>query len=673
MSQSIAKQVDSPVLSATDELRPIRLLNLANQLREQGDFEQAAAALREAIGLRPDWAPAHFVLAQISELRDDVSTALAGYRRTIELKPHCVEAHESLAALLARLGQFHVARLHYEQAAILAPDNFATLNNLGTTLQALGRIEDAIGRYEQALRIKPDCAEALVNLASARTKRRDFAAAADSLRQALRILPDSSDIQNRLGQAHVALGELDSARDRFASALRQQPNNLFWQLRLDTLGPAVSESNSQIDQYQRQLSERLVAHCGEKRCLSIDDLPASDCKPPVELLYQGRDDLAIRRKFATIFTESLPALAPPRGRGKPAIGFHVPHGSEGIFLRGMGGVLTRLTPGRFRTAVICAAASVEKLRASLGDAVEYLRLAGTFSVAIETVRSAALDLVYFWEVGSDATSYFLPFFRLAAVQCTSWGWPVTSGIPQMDFFISSSLLETPEAEAHYSERLVRLRNIPNYYERPTGPTPTADRTRFGLAAEAHLYVCPQNPRKTHPDFDDLAGDILTRDRLGQLLLIEARWPHVTQTIRERFARRWPDCANRLHILPRMVRGDYLTLLATADVVLDTVHYSGGANSTYDALSVCTPIVTFPTALHRGRYTAAVYRAMGITRCVAESPRQYAEIAVRLATEPNQRLLATREIEATRGVLFDNLAAVRELEDFFEQAIVAARG
>jgi predicted O-linked N-acetylglucosamine transferase (SPINDLY family) len=187
-----------------------------------------------------------------------------------------------------------------------------------------------------------------------------------------------------------------------------------------------------------------------------------------------------------------------------------------------------------------------------------------------------------------------------------------------------------------------------------------------------LYVCPQNPIKIQPDFDTLAGEILRRDRSGVLLLVEARWPFVTEAIRRRFTAAFPDCVDRLRCVPRMVRGDYLKLLATADVVLDTVHYGGGANSIYDAVTVGTPVVTLPDRFHRGRYALATYRAMGMTACTANSAAEYVEIAMRLANDPDYRRAVCNEIAVTRGALFDNGAAVRELEEVIEQLALDGR-
>ena len=58
-----------------------------------------------------------------------------------------------------------------------------------------------------------------------------------------------------------------------------------------------------------------------------------------------------------------------------------------------------------------------------------LKAAGaSFDHIVETIRGAEFDVLYHWEVGSDVTNYFLPFFKLAPVQCTGAGLPATSGI-----------------------------------------------------------------------------------------------------------------------------------------------------------------------------------------------------------------------------------------------------
>ncbi len=109
--------------------------------------------------------------------------------------------------------------------------------------------------------------------------------------------------------------------------------------------------------------------------------------------------------------------------------------------------------------------------------------------------------------------------------------------------------------------------------------------------------------------------------------------------------------------------DYLNLLAVADVQLDPVRFGGG-NTTFDALAVGTPIVTLPTKLLRGRITYALYKQMGVMDCVAASPREYVEIALRLGMDRGQRQAVREKILGGHGELYENSAGIRELEEFF---------
>ena len=79
---------------------------------------------------------------------------------------------------------------------------------------------------------------------------------------------------------------------------------------------------------------------------------------------------------------------------------------------------------------------------------------------IEQVAATELDVLFYADIGMDPTTYFLAFSRLAPVQCVTWGHPVTTGIPNIDDYLSSDVFEAPGAEAHYTERLIRLPRRP---------------------------------------------------------------------------------------------------------------------------------------------------------------------------------------------------------------------
>jgi predicted O-linked N-acetylglucosamine transferase (SPINDLY family) len=115
--------------------------------------------------------------------------------------------------------------------------------------------------------------------------------------------------------------------------------------------------------------------------------------------------------------------------------------------------------------------------------------------------------------------------------------------------------------------------------------------------------------------------------------------------------------------------DYLTLLYLSDVLLDTIHFNGGA-TTFDGLSVGTPIVTLPGESMRGRQTYSLYKRMGLMDCVAETAMEYVQVAVRLGTDPCYRENLRGEILKRNALIFEDVAMVRELEARLIEAVEA---
>ena len=116
--------------------------------------------------------------------------------------------------------------------------------------------------------------------------------------------------------------------------------------------------------------------------------------------------------------------------------------------------------------------------------------------------------------------------------------------------------------------------------------------------------------------------------------------------------------------------DYLGLIANADVMLDPFHF-GGANTTCEGLALGIPVVTRPPAFLRGRHSLGCYLRMGMNECVAATPQQYVEIAVRLGTDRDSRRAICERIAEACDVLYENHEMVPALEAFFEEALASA--
>ena len=151
-------------------------------------------------------------------------------------------------------------------------------------------------------------------------------------------------------------------------------------------------------------------------------------------------------------------------------------------------------------------------------------------------------------------------------------------------------MEPADAPAHYCEKLIELPGI-GVRCRPVSRTPLGARAQFGLPGDRHAYLCPQS---LCPDKDALFVALVERD--PRALIVFFNGQATGQTLA--FAKRLEQALRRSGVpprqqfkfLPRMSRAPFLDVMAVSDVMIDTLHWSGG-NTTPDALSSALPIVT----------------------------------------------------------------------------------
>jgi len=116
------------------------------------------------------------------------------------------------------------------------------------------------------------------------------------------------------------------------------------------------------------------------------------------------------------------------------------------------------------------------------------------------------------------------------------------------------------------------------------------------------------------------------------------------------------------MLPRMEHADYLRINLLCDVMLDTLHWSGG-NTTLDALACGLPVVTLPGKFMRGRQSYGMLKHMGMNELIAQGPQEYIEIATRLGLDHAWRTQLAQRIARNSDTLFSDESPVRQLEAF----------
>jgi protein O-GlcNAc transferase len=657
-----------------------------------GRSSEALPILQMAVALSPESAEAHAGLGHALRDTGQLADACEAYRRALHIDPAAVRTRFLFAKTLARAGRHREAVEEFRGVQRAEPHLPHLDRHLGTSLKIIGRYDDALQAFERAAARNPDAAIVWYELGNVRRHRRELQPARACYERALRLDPDNPTTLIALGNVLKTLDETEAAAAAYTKVLRRipagriaNPSDETWELWIAALCPAVFESSAAIDEYRERLRCELerIAAAGMK--LTAADVATSACPVPYHLQFHGRDDLPLKRAYAQIFENALKGTTAFQGRrsnpdglgtpsygGRPKIGFVVTAGHEGVFLRYLGGILRQMTYRQFDAEIVCAPSGSEAIRRHLKtDRVGLREIPSRFDAALEIIRSARYDVLYHWEVGSDVTNYFLPFFRLAPVQCTAAGLPVTSGIAAMDYFLSTGFVEPDDADRHYSERLIRGETLLTSQPRmPLSPSPKM-RAEIGLSADEHVYLCPHKIEKFHPDLDPLLAEILRRDPAGRLIVPGDRNDVTVHKLRARWDRTMRDVSDRVVVLPHQSFDDYLSLTAAADVLLDPLHYGGGLTA-FDGFSLNKPIVTLPGRFVRGRYTFGCYRLMGIDDCIAGSTEDYVEIAVRLGTDADFRHDVERRIAAASDALFHDRRAVAEHEEIFNRLIAEAR-
>jgi CRISPR-associated protein Csy1 len=268
-------------------------------------------------------------------------------------------------------------------------------------------------------------------------------------------------------------------------------------------------------------------------------------------------------------------------------------------------------------------------------------------------------------------NFTLSALRLAPVQCSGWGHPNTTGMPEIDWFISSADMEPEDAQSHYTERLALLPGLGTRYTTPRTED-TSTRATFGIDEGKTAYLVPQSLFKIHPDNDELIARVLAADPNGIAVMFAANHDVLTQAFADRLGaamkRHGVDLHERvLFIGTGIPHGTYLRLNQLCDVMLDTLHWSGG-NTSLDALAMGLPVVTLPGGLMRGRQSLGMLRLMGLEGdLVARDVDDYVERAVALGRDPAKRQALRERILANRGALFERDEPIRALEAFLVRA------
>lgn len=656
-------------------------LHLGTLLEQKGQISEAETIYQKAIASNPSHFGSYLILGNLLLAQDRVEEAISTYQTGLTLNPDPplppLKRGVDMPPFLRRVRGDILHNIEIAQDIQSHPEKY--YREFAERFYKQGQYEKAIAKYRQFLAVSPGDAVVYAELRDCFEKLNRTEEAINTLQAGISIHPSSANLHFYLITKLLYQGRTKDAIASAENASQQLPEDYTFTLMKNLIVPLLYHSPEEISFYQQRFQVGLQ-NLIEQTSL---DSPEEKTKAFLGvgrfsnfyLAYQARNVVNEQRIYgqflhqimAANYPQSVEPLSMPPVQDKIRIGYvsNYLHSYSGTLW--LTGWLRYCDRQKFEIYCYYTGNSPDPVTQQFREYSDvFHHIPGNLEKVGQQIRSDRLHILAFPELGMDPPTLRLAALRLAPIQCTAWGHPVTSGIPTIDYFISSELMEPENAQEHYSETLIRLPNIGVAYPKPKDiPAITKTRTDFDLPEDAVLYFCCQAPFKYLPQYDYIFPEIARR--VPQAKFVFLRGDLLKNRLDRAFATVGLNSED--YCLHRKIpaRSDYLILNLLSDVFLDTFTWSGG-NTSLEAIACNLPIVTCPGEFMRGRHADSFLKMLGVTETIAKNEADYIDIAVKLGLDPQWRRKISEKMRDRHHLLFDDQTCVKALEAFYQEIV-----
>jgi protein O-GlcNAc transferase len=259
------------------------------------------------------------------------------------------------------------------------------------------------------------------------------------------------------------------------------------------------------------------------------------------------------------------------------------------------------------------------------------------------IANENFNVIIYTEIGMDPLFRFLSFYRLANVQINTYGHSETSGIPTINYYISSKYYENINSPDNYSEKLIQFDSLCTYYENPiTKLYTTMKQYHFDafkqvkknkLCIKDHhvIYGCLQIYYKFHPSFLRTAREILKSNDNALFMLLDygecsTKFKIYINSIGEEYK-------DRIIFIEKCNFDDYMQYMDICTVIIDNFNF-GGCNTTMQALSLGKIVLTLSGKLLCNSFTQGYYQKIILNiqddilhKCICNTEKELIDMAI----------------------------------------------
>ncbi len=612
------------LLSAPDDADA--LLGFGIALGRRGELARASDILRRCCAVAPERAEMWDSLGLIHTAAGEHAAAEVAYATAQRRAPEVLDIALRRIGAACGAGTAKAELVRLEAAIAHDPLDVVQLTARGALLRRLGRQDEAIDILAVATTLDPDMPGAALEYAVAVTDRDPPAMAEAALRRAIMLVPEQTSLRNNLAVVLMRLHKYREAREMLEALIADlgpEPGTLC---NLSNTLTSLGLQSAALDAARRaavmaprmQLPWRALcnalAYAPETSgaAMLAAASRASDCIVRVLRLAPSRAAEPERRLRIGLLSAML--------KTHP-VGWLTIAGFE------------HLDPAAFEIVCIAQKPSGDPIaRRFHAIASEWHVIADGGAEAV-AIQARALDLDMLIDLGGYGDRGWMTAcaHRLAPVQLKWVGMQNHStGLPEMDWFISDRW-ETPAGfEGFYSERLLRLDDgyvcySPPSYAPEVAPSPARARGRVS-------FGCFNNLAKITPVVIASWSRILGRVPGARIIL-------KTHQLSDPVTCGRVTAAFLAHgIAPERVimRGgsSHRALLAEygdIDMVLDPFPYTGGL-TTCEALWMGVPTVTLAGEIFASRHATSHMSNVGLSDWVATDLASYEALAIARASD-----------------------------------------
>ncbi|HET9340497.1 MAG TPA: tetratricopeptide repeat protein [Casimicrobiaceae bacterium] len=637
---------------------------------DAGEFEAAGRDLAAAMAAAPQHAELVIDASRLAVERDAAHVAAAIVRKGLERIPAHPGLMAALGHALLKLGDGAAAVEVFQHAMALDPLDAELHYNLGVAHQLVGNGEAAARSYQHALAFDPSLVEADFNLGVLFQQENRFPSALAAYQRVLEQDPTRAAAWKNIGEMLHASGRMDDWATSHRRFEERCPDSLllavqsleFYQLQGDFAAVERVLDGLRLERYRADDDNTLVDALEELLYL---------------LLFFDIDAGTIHRFARTYDTAAKHVYGLPR-RDRPArrpgrlrIGYLSADLRDHVMGKMIWEAVSRHDRSRFDVYFYAMNLRRDAWTGRFeGIATAFRDVSAlTDRAAAHAIGEDDLDILVDLQTHTRHARPGILALKPARVQITHVASAGTLGLSTIDWKLTDAYADLPEAQETQIEPLLAMAGCV-YPWRAVAPAESKLYTRAALripddAVVVGAFVTPLKlSRRCLTLWKEFA------DRVPHALFaISPLRPDFREVTMKIFAAAGIGEARVIAIPPGHDDASSQARYRLVDLVLDPLPF-GNVNGTLEPLAMGVPVVTLVGKRHGERTGLSILANLGVTSTVAQSGREYVDIAEQLATDP-AFMREVRGAIAARlpgSVLADVAAHARNLEAAYVVAL-----